>query len=162
LVREALIAEGKKKGFDKPLSNEEIINLGKTLLDKMPGTGYWPSKLDWGQQQLYQTLKEIPDEYIDALRQRYPGRTDDELIRNYKQSKIRIEYDKRYGQGGTKEKPQEPTVTAKTPPEQPVKPPPEEQQGPPKPEEKRSEMLLRKVGEARKALIDAVKKKKEE
>src|SRR5258708_29257699 len=88
LVREGIIAEGKKKGFDKPLTQEEIINLGKTLLDKMPGTGYWPNQLDWGQQQLYQTLDKIPPEHIDALRSRFPGKTDDELTRMYRQKTI--------------------------------------------------------------------------
>jgi hypothetical protein len=153
LVREGIIAHGKEHGFDKPMSEDEIIKLGKTLVDKIPGTGYWPSKFDIGQQSLFDQLKKVPSETIDAMRQRYPGKTDEELMRNYLQSTIRIEYNDRYSSGGKKEKPQEPTVTAKTPPEQPTKPPPEQQQGPPKPEEKRSEMLTRKAAEFRKLML---------
>jgi hypothetical protein len=161
IVREGLIAKGKEKGFDKPLTNDEIVNLGKTLLEKMPGTGNWP--YDWGQKQLYQTLKDIPPEHINAMRERYPRETDDQLIIRYRQSTIRDEYNSRYSTGGAKIPQQAPTVQVKPQQkEEPPKPPPEEQQGPPKPAEKRAEMLARKAAEARKAMIDAFKKKKEE
>lgn len=159
LVREALIAKGKERGFDKPLNEEEIRNLGKTLLEKMPGTGYWPG--DWGQQTLYQTLKDVPPEHVDAMRQKFPKETDDQLVQRYRQTIIRDEYNKRYGTSGTKLPQQAPTVTVKTPPEKPPEPPPEQQQ-PAKPAEKRSEMLGRKAAEFRHLLMTEGVRKREE
>lgn len=160
LVREALIDQGKQRGFDKPLSNEEIVNLGRTLLDKMPGTGWFGS--DWSAKQLYQTVKEVPDDVKAEIQKTFPGISDEMVLQKYQALKIRQEYNKRYGTSGTKSQPQAPTVTAKTPPEPPPTPPPEEQQGPPKPAEKRSEMLTRRAAEFRSRLISPERRKKEE
>lgn len=98
MLREALIEEGKRKGFDKPLTEQEIISIGRTLMDKMPGTGHWP--WDWGASQVYQGFDTVPEKTQQFMRQLYPGIGDEEMLQKYRQTKIREEYNKRYQQGG--------------------------------------------------------------
>jgi len=155
LVREGLKAEYERRGYDKPLSEEEIRTLGKTLLEKMPGTAGWWFGSD---KPLWQTLKEIPEATLDGMRERWPNESVEQLAQRYRRTIIADEYQK---YTTTKTQPKPPVVTAKPPPE-PPKPPPEEQQGPQKPAEKRGEYLARKAAEFRSRLIGADRRAREE
>lgn len=160
IVREGLVEAQKRKGFDKPLTEEEIRNLGKTLLEKMPGTGYWPG--DWGQSQVYQTMKVVPDHVKAEIRKDFPDISEQAMLEKYQRLKTISEYNKRYSTSGTVKPAEAPAVKAKTPAEQPPKPPPEEKQ-PEGPQEKRSDYLLRKAGEFRsKMLFEGARKREEE
>jgi hypothetical protein len=143
LLAEGLVAHGKQKGFDKPMTRDEIVGLGKTLLEKMPGTGHWPG--DWGASQLYQTLKDVPSAHIEKMRERWPMATDAELITKYKQHVIRDEFNKRYGPGGAlKPKAPEPPPEPPKPAPAPKAPPaPKPAAAPPGPRESSGATILK-------------------
>jgi hypothetical protein len=96
MVREGLIEIGKQRGYDKPISEEEIRTLGKSILEKMPGTGFWPEKLDWFQKSVYDQIQEIPPRVKTEMLKDFPEMTDAQLLEKYQRTKIIKEFNKRY------------------------------------------------------------------
>ena len=96
MVREGLVEIGRQRGFDKPISEEEIRTLGKSILEKMPGTGFWPDKLDWGQKSLYDQIQEIPPLVKKEMQKDFPNMTDAQILEKYQRTKIVKEFNKRY------------------------------------------------------------------
>jgi hypothetical protein len=87
MVREALVEQGKRQGFDKPLTEEQIRQIGNMVLEKQAGSGYWFNK-DWGTVPLYETAKEVPSNMRKEILQDYPGLSEAAVLEKYRQLKV--------------------------------------------------------------------------
>ena len=53
MVREALVEQGKRQGFDKPLTEEQCRQIGNSVLEKAHGSGYFENRWGIGEVPLY-------------------------------------------------------------------------------------------------------------
>jgi hypothetical protein len=93
MVREGLVEQGKRQGFDKPLTEEQIRELGKGLLEKMPGSGWFGS--NWSAQERYKTGADVPASVKEQMQLEYPGITEAGMLEKYQRLKIIQMYNKR-------------------------------------------------------------------
>ena len=93
MVREAVIEEGKRQGFEKPLTTDQILTIGRSLLEKQAGSGWFGS--DWGAVPTYLTAKEVPSKVQDQMKMEYPGITDSQMLEKYQRLKAIQLYNKR-------------------------------------------------------------------
>lgn len=165
MVREGLIELQKQQGYDKPLTEQQIKNLGNEVLEKVEGSGYWGNRWNIGAETWYESAKSVPNDVKEQMKIEYPGITEGAMLEKYQHLKTIMMFNKRNEAQSAKpaQKPPEP------PPEKKVEPPVEEKKaekpektGPQKPDEKRSEFLGRKVAEFRSSILTKKAREAEE
>jgi len=93
MVREAITEEGKRQGFEKPLTTDQILTIGRSLLEKQSGSGWFGS--DWGAVPVYQAAKAVPDKVREQMQMEYPGITESAMLEKYQRLKAIQLYNKR-------------------------------------------------------------------
>jgi hypothetical protein len=96
MLRQALIEAEQEPGRTGPLKEQEIMNVGKTILKTLPGTGWFGTNV--GASTLWEKMKEdIPSAVIDAYKRADPTATDEQIAEHYARRRFKEEYDKLYG-----------------------------------------------------------------
>lgn len=168
MVREGLRIIQKEQGYDKPLTEQQIKNLGNEVLEKVHGSGYFENRWGIGEVPWYETAKTVPDNVKEQMQLEFPGITEGGMLEKYQHFKTIIMFNKRKEAESAKPaekplpKPPEPKPEEKKPEEKKAAEKPPEKTGPQKPDEKRSELLARKVGEFRSSIMTKKAREREE
>jgi len=80
--------------LQRPLKDEEITELGKMLIQTIPGTGFWHTKA--GTYPIFNP----PESILGPLREQYPGEADDQLRGRLVQEYTRTRFNELYGAAG--------------------------------------------------------------
>jgi GH24 family phage-related lysozyme (muramidase) len=80
--------------LQRPLKDEEITELGKMLIQTVPGTGFWHTKAG-----TYPVFNP-PEQLLGPMREQYPGETDDQLRGRLVQEYTRTRFNELYGASG--------------------------------------------------------------
>jgi hypothetical protein len=157
MVREGLIELQKQQGYDKPLTEQQIKNLGNEVLEKIEGSGYWGNRWNIGAETWYESAKSVPSNVKAEMQQEFPGITEGAMLEKYQHLKTIMMFNKRNEAQSAKpaQKPPEP------PPEKKVEPPVEEKKAE-KPEIDRSQTKTPELlGQAAIQIEDSTKKARE-
>jgi hypothetical protein len=96
MLRQALIEAEQEPERTGPLKEQEIMNVGKTILKTLPGTGWFGSNI--GASTLWEKMKEdIPSAVIEAYKRADPTATNEQIAEHYARRRFKEEYDKLYG-----------------------------------------------------------------
>lgn len=102
VFREGIYAAQKQKGFDKPLTNDEIVEVAHMVKQQMKEPGFWNrmtgGKIDLGDVDvpLYKQLEAVPKGYKDNAKEKYPNMTDEAIISSYRRDRLEAEWEKRH------------------------------------------------------------------
>lgn len=93
MVREALVEQGKRQGFDKPLTEEQYRQIGNEILEKQKGSGWFGS--DWGMVPRFETAKDVPSDVKKEMQVEFPGISDAAMLEKYRRLKVIQMFNKR-------------------------------------------------------------------
>lgn len=93
MVREALVEQGKRQGFDKPLTEEQYRQIGNEILEKVEGSGWFGSNV--GAVPRFETAKDVPSNVKKEMQVEYPGISEAGMLEKYRQLKVIQMFNKR-------------------------------------------------------------------
>lgn len=100
VFREAVYAAQKEKGFDKPLTNDEYVEIAHMTQQKMKEPGFWSrmtgKDLGTTEVPLYKQLEEVPKAYQEKARELDPSVTDEAILSKYRRHRLEAEWEKRH------------------------------------------------------------------